>query len=48
MFTRYLLDSPYKPQLDNAIIKMAVDGTMQMLSDRWTQNKIRVCQEKVQ
>ena len=47
MFTLYLPDSPYKLQLDNAIIKMSVDGTIQMLSDRWTQGKNEDCQEKV-
>ena len=45
MFTCYLPDSPYKPQLDNALLKMSVDGTMQILKDRWTQKS--ECRVKV-
>ena len=43
--TCYLLDSPYKIRLDNALIKMAADGTMQILKDRWTQKS--ECKVKV-
>ena len=34
----FFIDSPYKLHLDNALLTMTVDGTLQILKDRWTHN----------
>ena len=31
-----ILDSPYKPHFDKKLLTMTVDGTLQMLKERWT------------
>ena len=39
IFIFYLiLDSPYKTHFDKALLRMTVDGTLQMLRERWTHN----------
>ena len=38
MNMHFFLDSPYKLRLDNALLTMTIDGTIQILKDRWTLN----------
>ena len=44
----FFLDSPYKLKLNNVLLKMTVDGTLQFLKNRWTHNndcKAMVCKK---